>query len=67
MSAKTAGDGALHCFESGSSGLGLTAAVRAAETVMRGLQITGSIRSSASPCAAIGKPGHGICSIVARH
>jgi hypothetical protein len=44
-----------------------TAAVRAAETVMRGLTTTGGIRSSAAPCVAIGKPGCGVCSAAARH
>jgi hypothetical protein len=62
VSAKTAERKALHrLVVQQHSGLGPAdrCAVRAAETVMRGLTTTDGIRASAAPRTAIGKPGHG--------
>ena len=66
-SRKQPGSGHCIALQPGSSGLGLTAASRAAVTVVAGLQTTDGIRSSAAPRTAIGKPGCGVCSAAARH
>jgi hypothetical protein len=70
--AKTAGREALHrtaARQQRSLRQGYWTPLPAAQpiTVVAGLQTTGGIRSSVTPCAAIGKPDCGVCSAAVRH
>ena len=67
VSAKTAGREALHCFAARQQRAWTDRCRACSRFVMRGLQTTAGIRSSAAPCVAIGKPGYGVCSAAARH